>query len=663
MTATVTPLLDAALEYARRGWYVIPCRIEGVDQNDKKITKLPKGWQHVGSLDLGVIQGWFGPGAGGYWTSIGIDTGRSGLVVVDLDATHGKEGINAWAALGGVMASYTVATPTGGIHLYFRADPERPVKASADEIAPGVDTRGTTGFVFAPPSTYVKGTYAETSFADWENLSLVPDIVAMRVPDRKRGPASPPTGVHEAAGPAPVPGMATLRLPAGTPRYPAAEANRRITAALDIVRNTPEGGGFNHRLNDAAFELGHWVSGGHLSPGEAESLLSYVVTQVFPLGPDGDDLATIDSGLGAGMATPYATFTPAAQAVLDSSAPTGPGFTKLSRGTITHRAPSNPPTVYQPGNHALFYEDGIHWIFGESGSGKTWIVLDAAARVLKAGGTVLCVDYESSLNRVLDRLSALGVDDDQICHLAYVNGHNTEHDEIVANLAHGEQFTLSILDGVTTSLNEFGASGRDENEVTRWADQIPRRMTGTVLCVDHVVKSKDDRAGYAIGSQAKKAVVTGASYEIVCDVPLRKGATGRLQIILRKDKNGDVHVPAGETAAHLEFSSSPDGAHMRVSPVSGAAAQSHVGPHEPQTFLLASILENVHNQGVVDLSKSLRSVKDWLRGNGHSGKNEVLEEAVKFARGWVGLPGVAPAYCIRPLSPGAPQDQQISHDQ
>lgn len=662
MTATVTPLLDAALEYARRGWYVIPCRIEGVDANGKKITKLPKGWQHVGSLDVATIRGWFGSPSGGYWTSVGIDTGRSGLVVVDLDATHGKEGINAWAALGGMTASYTVATPTGGIHLYFRADPERPVKASADEIAPGVDTRGTTGFVFAPPSTYELGTYTETSFADWENLSLVPDIVAMRVPDRKRGPGSPPTDVHQASGPAPALGMATLRLPAGTPRYPAAEANRRITAALDIVRSTPEGGGFNHRLNDAAFELGHWVGGGHITPGDAESLLSYVVTQVFPLGPDGDDLATIDSGLGAGMTTPYATFTPTAQAVLDSSAPTGPGFTKFAPGSMTNREVPGPPSVYDPGCGPLFYDNGIHWIFGESGGGKTWVALDAIARVLISGGTALMIDYEDDVTQILDRLSALGVDDSSISRFAYVDGTNTEMDDILSNLAAGEQFTISVLDGVTAGLNAFGASGRDEGDVTRWADAVPRRMTGAVLCIDHVVKSEDSRAGYAIGSQAKRSVVTGASYEVVCDRPLAKGRTGVLSLVLRKDKRGGAPGRTGDTVARLEFASSADGRLMRTGVASRQVTQAPAGAHEPQTFLLASILENVHNQGVVDLSKSMRSVKDWLRGNGHSGKNEVLEEAVKFARGWAGLPGVAPAYCIRPLSPGVPQDQQSSHD-
>lgn len=317
MTATLSPVLTAALEYARRGWYVLPCRIDGIAPNGKKIVVAVKQWQTVSSVDPGVIMAWFAPGSP--WTGVAIDTGKSGLVVVDLDTTFGHDGLGDWAALGGTVASYAVRTPTGGLHLYFRADPARPVKGGAKDIAPGIDTRGTTGFVFAPPTSYVAGTYAETSANDWANLTLVPDIVAERAADRKRSGTSPLTGPMKVSTPPPVPGLATLSLPNVAGRFPRDEANRRIRDALDVVRGTPHGQGFNNALARASRELGSWVGGGHLTRDEAAMLLSWAVTQVFPGGPDGDDATTMDAGLDAGAASPFVVFTPAAQAVIDSS--------------------------------------------------------------------------------------------------------------------------------------------------------------------------------------------------------------------------------------------------------------------------------------------------------------------------------------------------------
>jgi hypothetical protein len=91
---------------------------------------------------------------------VGIATGaRSGIFVVDLDVKNGIDGLEELRKLGMVPATYTVATPSGGFHLYFR-HPGFPVRNSAPNsspIAPGVDVRGEFGYVVAPGSPHVNG--------------------------------------------------------------------------------------------------------------------------------------------------------------------------------------------------------------------------------------------------------------------------------------------------------------------------------------------------------------------------------------------------------------------------------------------------------------------------------------------------------------------------
>jgi hypothetical protein len=107
-----------------------------------------------------------------HWPSprhnIGIACGPSRLVVLDLDA-HG-ELPEDWKELHGVgdgrdvlaqicewagmpwPATYTVATPSCGWHLYFAAPDEAEIRNSASLIGPQVDVRAAGGYVVGPGS-------------------------------------------------------------------------------------------------------------------------------------------------------------------------------------------------------------------------------------------------------------------------------------------------------------------------------------------------------------------------------------------------------------------------------------------------------------------------------------------------------------------------------
>jgi hypothetical protein len=140
-----TELLAAALRLAERERPVFPC---GADKRP-----LVRHGFHDASTDPDAIRRW--------WTRwpaalIGMPTGAaSGVVVIDLDAKDGRDGIAAFEALraGRELPMHpAVRTRSGGRHLYFAAVPGRTIRSSASRLAPGVDVRGEGGYVIAPPS-------------------------------------------------------------------------------------------------------------------------------------------------------------------------------------------------------------------------------------------------------------------------------------------------------------------------------------------------------------------------------------------------------------------------------------------------------------------------------------------------------------------------------
>jgi putative DNA primase/helicase len=150
------PFAESAVAYARQGW---------------RVFKIPPGqkipvdkWRHGGPHEVATNdvreverRAKWHPA----W-NVGIATG-DGLAVLDIDPQHGGK-VPAWAP-----PTWTVATPNGGAHLYYRVS--EPVRSSAGTLAPGVDVRGEGGMVLAPPShlaptnTVIAGRY------EWAEVS------------------------------------------------------------------------------------------------------------------------------------------------------------------------------------------------------------------------------------------------------------------------------------------------------------------------------------------------------------------------------------------------------------------------------------------------------------------------------------------------------------
>jgi putative DNA primase/helicase len=156
--------LEAALDYASRGWPVFPCHPETKQPLTPK-AEGGNGGLKAASTDTRVINTWWRkhPTA-----MIGVPTGPSiGAFVVDLDA-----GIDAKTGevfeVDGLIAALehkigcrlpptcSVATPRGGRHLYFRV-PDGECPGNRAGLVPRVDIRGTGGYVIVPPSRRTDG--------------------------------------------------------------------------------------------------------------------------------------------------------------------------------------------------------------------------------------------------------------------------------------------------------------------------------------------------------------------------------------------------------------------------------------------------------------------------------------------------------------------------
>lgn len=132
----------AAHEYADRGWSVF-CAKPG-----EKVPDTVHGFKDA-TTDHDQIRRW--------WTdrpdrNVAIATGGRGIDVLDIDVREGRTGYTAFHRLSaaGLLTGYSrvVATPSGGMHVYFLAG------GTGSGSVPGalVDFKADGGYVLAPPS-------------------------------------------------------------------------------------------------------------------------------------------------------------------------------------------------------------------------------------------------------------------------------------------------------------------------------------------------------------------------------------------------------------------------------------------------------------------------------------------------------------------------------
>ncbi len=140
-----------AEEYARNGWYVFPLR-----PRDKR--PLTANGLDAATTNIDTIRRWWAktPDA-----NIGLNCGKSGLAVVDLDKHEKFDGLQEWDALTARQHisphTSTSLTGGGGKHLLFKIPECVEIKSSVGRLAPGIDIRAAGGYIVLPPSIHPSG--------------------------------------------------------------------------------------------------------------------------------------------------------------------------------------------------------------------------------------------------------------------------------------------------------------------------------------------------------------------------------------------------------------------------------------------------------------------------------------------------------------------------
>ncbi len=280
-------------------------------------------------------------------------------------------------------------------------------------------------------------------------------------------------------------------------------------------------------------------------------------------------------------------------------------------------APDEVPTMWRRTDGvALLYPGKIHAINAESESGKTWMALSVCAEVMLEGEQVFFIDFEDSPASVVGRLVDLGVPADvvEIC-FHYIRPDDPltpELSEALVASVMAVGASLAVVDGVTEAMVLHGFSIKDNDDAARFIALLlrPLQRTGaTVLVLDHVTKSKEDRGRFAIGAQHKLAGIDGAVYTAKVIDPYGRGRTGTSRLEVAKDRPGHVRAVAGDGKRIGTFRLVSEGDRLRAEVVADdGGTESGLSD-----ALLARVSQALAEHGPLSQSKLVERVS----GNAH----------------------------------------------
>ncbi|MFJ9187559.1 bifunctional DNA primase/polymerase [Streptomyces anulatus] len=258
-------LLNAALDAAERGWHVFPLRPRDKRPALHGETACPRTgdcaaghrkWEQRATTDPDRIRRAWSAGA----FNVGLATGPSGLVVVDLDLVKAKDlkgtpdGVTSLQALceragQPVPATYRTRTASGGHHLYFTAPTEVRLGNSAGKLGKHIDTRAHGGYVVGAGSVLPGGAYEVVDST--EPVPLPEWLYALLMP---RQPSR---------------ALMATPVPVRASRYAAAALRAETTAVAGAGE-----GSRNSTLVRAARALGRFIPSGDLDRSVVEQALN-----------------------------------------------------------------------------------------------------------------------------------------------------------------------------------------------------------------------------------------------------------------------------------------------------------------------------------------------------------------------------------------------------
>ncbi|MEU1090634.1 bifunctional DNA primase/polymerase [Streptomyces sp. NPDC005892] len=339
--------LSTARWCARQGWPVHPlapgqktppancedCRTPGHTHHQCPCLATGR-WCHgfrAATLDQRRIQQWWGKQS---HFGVGVACGPAGVVVIDIDAhleapptrnrilpgipiaesvnltglENGFHTLAVLAALRGVASpaddetTLRVRTPSGGLHVWYRAGDSRQWQCSSGSsprraLAWQVDVRAHGGYIIAPGTTTGAGTY--TPVGEVRRPALLPEWLAQELERTGHLPAHVPV-------PRPVPPRAQQAVLAAGGGHRGQHTLASLLVPIEACGQVAEGAGFSDILNRAAYTVGGLVAAGRLMHEEGERALLETAIAARP-GQERRVEQIIRSGMAAGLKRPLHT--------------------------------------------------------------------------------------------------------------------------------------------------------------------------------------------------------------------------------------------------------------------------------------------------------------------------------------------------------------------
>jgi hypothetical protein len=288
----MSDMLKLAKSLAKKGLHVFPCRPSSVFSDDA-ITELVKikspwvreSWSKESTTDLTTIKDIWTDGKSDAMP--GIDLGKSGHVVIDLDRHNDNDdGVANFTKLATEHNCHiaqwpTVVTPSGGKHVYFLQPKHITLGNGEGKLPRGINVRGKGGYVIAPGAEGDAGAYSGFSRPITEAVELPQWLIDIIKPPRP--------SFHNIF----TPGKASTR------EY--AYASAALRKQSDEVAGTREGSR-NNVLYKAAAAMGNQIASGRISEHEVVSALT---NAGLSAGLDPEEVNnTIESGLKKGTSSP-----------------------------------------------------------------------------------------------------------------------------------------------------------------------------------------------------------------------------------------------------------------------------------------------------------------------------------------------------------------------
>jgi hypothetical protein len=228
----------------------------------------------------------------------------------------------------------------------------------------------------------------------------------------------------------------------------------------------------------------------------------------------------------------------------------------------------DPIVLRRTDGKGIFYPGRVNSMYGRSESAKSWVALYASLQEMMVGERVIYVDLEDDPAMTIKRLRAIGAGDDDIRYqFTYIRpegphavmqrdtwGNPRPTEPGYKNAAEFQVALdqvnpgLIIVDGMSVLYGFHGLNTNDVSDtdvITNWLKALTRHGRTTVIVIDHTNKGAE-KGATPTGSQHKISMVQGSAIQVVPVDQPKPGAIGHVQLVIGKDRPGEVRKIAND---------------------------------------------------------------------------------------------------------------------